>query len=139
VVIKNHSGIVSRIKTWENSNEEFEMKTFGETGFLWHFHEDNSTTTLEKRRFYSPVYEKTQGGRQVRKSRHLFYILIPRDNSGDCVFVEIGPDGYVNRTYHDADQLSADIERGDLVPVDVISSADKPPEETISILKKYAE
>jgi hypothetical protein len=115
------------------------MKVYGETRFLWHFHEDRSTTILEKERFYSPVYEKIQDGRQVRKSRHLFYILIPRDNSGDCVFVEIGPDGYVNRTYHDADQLEADIGRGDLVPVEVVFSADKPPEESISLLKKYAE
>jgi hypothetical protein len=113
------------------------MEVSEENGLLWYFREDHSTTVLEKTRFYTPIYRTTQDGKQVRKSRHLFYILISRDDSGDCVFIEIGPDGYVNRAYHSADEMTADIQNGNLLPVKVVFSADKPPEETIRIIQKY--
>jgi hypothetical protein len=137
MVVKNHSGIISRIRTWENSKREFELKTYSENQFLWHFCQDDSTVELEKDRFYCPVYTKSEQGRQIRKSQHLFYVLLPNNDSGDCVFVEIGPDGFVNRTYQKTKRLEADIREGDLLPMRVVSTFGNPPEETIDLLKKY--
>ena len=134
--VKNHSGIIQRIVTWENSHRELEVKAYGENGFLWHFAEDDSVIGLERGRIYCPIYRKEERGRSIRKSRHLFYILAPEDNDGDTLFLEIGPDGFVNRAYQKTDMLLQDIEQGGLLPMWQVASFGQPPEETIPQLKR---
>lgn len=134
--VKNHSGIVKTIKTWVNAHFELELKIYGPNGFLWHFAEDESVREIEEGAFYAPVYEANQDGRTERKTSHLFYILRERDDSGDTVFIEIGPDGFVQPAHQPADRLENDLRNGDLVPLWRVGGEQQPPEEVIKLLRK---
>lgn len=139
MVVKNHSGIVKRIKTWTNSHDELEVKVYGEQGFLWHFAQNDSVTVLERGRFYCPIYRKEERGRTIRKSNHLFYILNPKDGDNDTLFIEIGPDGFVNRAYQSVAHLERDLREGDLLPMWRVSSFGKPPEDVLRSIKRLSE
>lgn len=134
--VKNHSGIVQKVRTWVNAHFELELKIYGPNGFLWHFAEDDNTTEIEQGMFYAPVYEADNEGKKERKTSHVFYILRERDGDGDTVFIEIGPDGFINPAAQPQERLLADLKNGDLVPLWCVSSREKAPEETISLLKK---
>jgi len=135
--IANHGGRIKTVETWNNSHNQLEMKVYGEDSFLWHFSEDDPTG-LEKGRFYCPVYETEDRNQVIRKSKHLFYVLVPEDQDGDCVFIEIGPDGYINRGYQSAETLRRDIQDGNLLPMWIAATFGKPPETTLPELKRLA-
>jgi hypothetical protein len=141
MVVKDHSGEIEKIQTWINSYDELEMKTFGNSGFLWHFSESTDPGLTESGElingeFYCPIYEAEESGQTVRKTNHLFYILNPRDEDDDTMFLEIGPAGYINPANHPTDLLLRDLDNRDLIPLTLVSSSKKPPEETIRILRK---
>lgn len=136
MTIKNHSGVVSTFRTWNNAYDELEILLYSDEGFLWHFAEDKNKDTLEEERFYAPVYDRKKYGRKETQTSHLFYILNPEDEYGDTVFIEIGPDGFLNPTHQPAKTMRGDVEKRNLLPMWRVSSFGKPPEETIGLLSK---
>ena len=135
MALKNHNGIIQKIKSWQNRNGKIEVKTFTNDKFLWHFGEDPALNYLKADRFYCPIYKTEQEGREIKKTRHLFYIMTVEDKDGDTVFLEIGPDGYMEPTYHPKQKLTADIESESLVPMMVVRSFGQSPTERMKQIK----
>lgn len=139
--VKNHTGVIQYVETWTNAHGKFEIQTFGNSGFLWHFAEDDTEHLFEQDdlvegRFYCPVYRIEKQGREVVESKHLFYILNPRDKDDDAVFLEIGPDGFLNTACQPAEVLVSDVKNHNLLPMWRVSSFGRKPEDTIPLLKK---